>query len=162
MMKVNALFIGLVCCLALQANAQNEFAPIGAEWYYMEIKRPYPNTFKYNNVQYVSEKDTIVQGKTCRLIRGSYYRNGEPFYHEVIYEKNGIVYYYFNEQFRKIFDFTVQERDTVAFEFKSNKKHSFDLDTSIIVLCIVNGISINTIDDVKIKTFNKTIKFIKD
>jgi len=158
--KLSVLFV-IICTFATQNNytySQTEFAPIGAQWYYKDIDAILPGVFKYSGIQFTSEKDSIVEGKICRIIRGNYLKNGAIPYYEIIYEENGIVYYYFNNQFRKIYDFTVQEGDTIDFEFKSNMRNSRYLDTSIIVPCIVEKISIDTIDNIAIKTFHTRVQ----
>ena len=158
--KLSVLFV-IICTFATQNNytySQTEFAPIGAQWNYKDIESVLPGIFKYSGIQFTSEKDTVVQGKTCRIIRGNYFTNSNLRYYEIMYEENGIVYYYLNNQFRKIYDFTAQVGDTIDFEFKSNMVNSFYLDTSIIVPCIIEEISIDTINNIAVKTFHTRVQ----
>ncbi len=88
-------------------HSQVEMFPIGAEWHYEigDIQPPYGN---YHHS--IVEKDTIVAGKTGRLVVAD---NGNK---EIVYEDSGRVYYFFKDKFRKIYDFNVKEGDTVEFE----------------------------------------------
>ena len=151
--KLTVLFV-IICTFATQNNytyCQAKFAPIGAQWYYKYIEKTQSGVLKYYNIQFTSEKDTIIEGKTCRIIRGNYLKSGGIPYSEIIYEENGIVYYYFNNQFRKIFDFTVEEGDTVEFEFKGHSNYSSVFDTTSIVQCLIEKIELITIDDIVLK-----------
>ncbi|MFZ5939848.1 MAG: T9SS type A sorting domain-containing protein [Bacteroidota bacterium] len=87
--------------------AQNEWAPIGAVWYYDR------NTdYEFGYVRIESVKDSLVQEKTCRIlyVRKSTYRtpgvyettNLEP----VITRQEGSKVYYFQDgQFHLLYDF---------------------------------------------------------
>lgn len=90
--------------------SQHEWAPIGATWYY---NNPGPNgESNYSYTKYTCEKDTIVNDKICRLISSNAHK-------EVMWEENGVVYYWYDEKFRPIYNYTANVGDEVCFEFKA-------------------------------------------
>ncbi len=107
------LLLTITVCFFLAVNsssAQTEYAPIGTEWYFSEpIESSGISDHDYQ--KYVSEKDTVVAGRNCRLITNRFY---PP---EIIYQENGSVYYYYMDDFRKIFDFAANVGDTIDFEY---------------------------------------------
>ena len=135
--------------LYLTVNAQIEFAPIGAEWYY--IDGTYDNSF---TVRFFVEKDTVVNGKTCRLICGEQNK-------EIVYDENGCVYYYFNNKFRKIYDFNVNEGDVVEFEFKASFSGDLIIDTAITVPCRVEKITAKNVNGIELKEIHTSIDLAK-
>jgi len=122
------------------AYSQIEWFPIGAKWYYHSVINDYGGI--YLDLLTV-EKDTIVDGKTCRLIRG---KNTE----DIVYEEDGRVYYHFNDKFRKIYDFNVNEGDIVEFEFKTKNEVTY-LDTTIVLPMQIESISTRIIDGVELR-----------
>ena len=126
------LFTFMVCTFLFPcAYSQTEWFPVGAEWYYDWGDT---NWGSYVRWHYFVEKDTVVDGQACRMIRSEskerityaengglkhYWVNGEPDGDEIVYEENGRVYYYFDGKFRKIFDFSVNVGDSVDFELRN-------------------------------------------
>jgi hypothetical protein len=151
MVMKKIIFFLITGLFALQINciySQTEFAPIGAEWYYSEPNAGYTSDSDYDYQKYISEKDTIIDGKTCRLITNRFYPA------EIIYEENGSIYYYYLNDFRKIFDFTLNIGDTIDFEFKCNTLKSMILgDTVVLLQCVVESITTETIAEKEIRTF---------
>src|SRR5574344_1424713 len=158
MKKIITLFY-IISFVAI-ANAQIEFAPVGAEWNYSHKDTLSGYTYKYQNMNYISEKDTMVLGNNCKLINGgglielSGYPPTSVHFSEIIYQDNSTIYYYFQEQFRKIFDFSLELGDSIDIEFKTNKVNSFNYDSTIVIRCIVDGITLDTINGSEIKTFS--------
>jgi hypothetical protein len=144
-MKKYKLYIifTILLFLPLSVYSQMEWFPIGAEWRYES-----GSTLSLNpvfNHHYIVEKDTVVEGKICRLIRGMNVKH-------VVYEENGCVYYYFNNKFRKIYDFTVNVGDIVDLEFKAAHIPFFrELDTTLIVSCNVEKVTTKFIDGIELK-----------
>ncbi len=72
-MKRNLLLAAVLCCLCLPAivSAQNTFAPVGAQWWYGGSLFDYSFWDDYS-IKWVdhmeSVKDTVVAGKSCRLL----------------------------------------------------------------------------------------------
>ena len=114
-----ALFACLNICFAWQVNAQTEFAPVGAEWHYTFTVGGESSTNHFNRV--ICEKDTIIEGNNCRVLR-QYYDNSDIANEKyVIMQEQGKVYYYYQEQFNLLFDFNAEIGDTIEFTFKYQK-----------------------------------------
>jgi hypothetical protein len=111
-MKIKIPFICCVCCFVLQANAQTEFAPIGAEWYYT-YEMGYNSKNYFNHV--ISEKDTVVDGNSCRILRQYYEDTNIVNKKYIIKQEQGKVYYYYQNQFHLWFDFDAKVNDTIEF-----------------------------------------------
>ena len=129
-----------------------DWFPMGAEWRYANC----PDVFFFTVV-----KDTLVAGRRCRLIEGRRRRGSidEKISEEIVYEKNGKVYYYFKNKFRKIFDCDVKFGDVVDFEFKTSDVINDDdvidnLNTTIVLPCRIEKIEIKMIDGVLLKEFS--------
>ncbi|RFC53112.1 T9SS type A sorting domain-containing protein [Brumimicrobium aurantiacum] len=105
-MKQFALLMSMLISLGL--NAQN-WAPVGAEWYYSEIPVQQEGvTFSKIEV----EKDTIVNGQQCSKIIGNFQCpwSGPQF----TYESNDTIYFYNSEvdTFQFLFDIGASPGDT--------------------------------------------------
>jgi hypothetical protein len=125
-------------------NTFSTWFPIAAEWHYE------CDTDELNPTTYTVEKDTVVEGRVCRIIRGE---NGKSC--DIVYEEKGCIYYYFNDAFRKIYDINVKEGDTVDFELK--KVHIESVTTSVMPFR-VNKVLSRVIDGVELKeVFAKSI-----
>ena len=113
-MKTKLFLLCLMYYFICQVKAQTEFAPMGAEWYYTYTFGCCPENH-FNHI--LSEKDTIVEENSCRVIR-QYYDNSKiasEIY--IIKQEQGKVYYYYQDQFNLLFDFDAQVNDTVKFTF---------------------------------------------
>ena len=139
-LKFTIFFVTLMVRSAT-AHSQTEWFPIGAKWCYEHwIEAVGPKTRDLFTV----EKDTLVDGKTCRIIRGETCN-------DIVFEENSRVYYYFNGKFRKIYDFNVNVGDVVEFEFKTSSASSSILDTTIILPMQIESISTRIIDGVELR-----------
>jgi len=134
-MKKLIFFTCLTFCFVWQANAQIEFAPLGAKWYY----------YCY---QYTAEKDTVVNGKNCRMINHSKYSH----LNDIVYEEEGKVYYLFNGVFRKVFDFNVEIGDNVQLELMYITPLQYLIDTVITYNCFVDEVSYENIGNLQLKS----------
>ncbi len=128
MRQILAIILLATCSLA---HAQLEFAPIGAEWFYSVGLNDNPYAGYHH---YVSTKDTLVNGKTARVITS----NRDTI---ITHEDNGRVYYLFNDKFRLIYDFSAKVGDTLVFEFMAPKPESYIYDTTYYVAFEVERIS---------------------
>lgn len=114
-----AVFVLLLLAAAGAAKAQtHEFAPVGAEWYYGI------NQFSIEGyTQIKSVSDTIINGVTCKKIEKrcflfDHLDGVEKEFvkgHEYISQIGDSVMIYRFGQFYKLYDFTVEIGDTVAF-----------------------------------------------
>ena len=147
-MRTKLFFSCIVFCFAWQANAQTEFAPIGAEWYYTY-------TFGYSPEEHfnrvISEKDTIVEENNCRVLR-QYYDNSNVANEEyIIKQEQGKVYYYYQDKFNLLFDFDAKVNDIVEFSFmgkayffdRDRNPPFYDIDTVFSVRSVVENITTN-------------------
>ena len=93
----------------------NNFAPIGARWYYDDYVNSCPT---YPNCGYFiveSIKDTLVLGQECRLLQETYFTPyiEIPDTSYIVYEDSGIVYLFNNGQFHTLYDFNADVEDTI-------------------------------------------------
>lgn len=129
--------------------AQQDFAPVGAKWYYNYWIGMSPPDAEY--LKYESVKDTIISGKNCKKIEIIHYKyNGDStlFGNEYMYNDSGKVYYYCNNQFYLIYDFTAVTGDTFAIGYR-------EIDNCIpqTVDVIVDSIDIIIVSGVPLKKF---------
>ena len=118
-MRTKLFFACITFCFVLQANAQTEFAPVGAEWYYNCCAN---GNIAYSHLNYiVSEKDSIIEENNCRVLK-QYYDNSnivsEKF---IIKQEQGKVYYYHQDKFNLLFDYNAEINNIVEFTFKYQK-----------------------------------------
>jgi hypothetical protein len=98
------------------AYSQTEFAPIGSEWHYTYT--PYGAYSPQDHFNYiVSEKDTIVEGQNCRILRRFYDGTGVINETYIIKQEQGKIFFYYQNKFHLLMDFEAQIGDTVRFTF---------------------------------------------
>jgi hypothetical protein len=127
-------------------NAQNQWAPIGAEWYYSFIGMWDNPPDRYT--RYISDRDTLIEDKVCRII--------QPGNH-IMHMEDNKVYYYFNDAFRLIYNFDADVGDTVSFDFKSFNDHSGDIDTTYAVECIVYKIDTIIVNGMNLRRYRTSV-----
>jgi len=138
--------------------AQTEFAPVGAEWFYT-----YDFGYCSNHLNRIfSEKDTIVDGNNCRLLKQYYDNSNSASEKYIMKQEQGKVYYYYKGIFNLLYDYGAEINDTINFSLMG-KKYFFDnnqnppfweIDTVFSVRCIVESISI---DAQNLRTFTTRI-----
>ena len=135
------------------------FAPIGAEWYYTYTFDYCPENH-FNHI--ISEKDTIVKGNSCRLLR-LYYDNSTTASEKYIFkQEQGKIYYYYQDRFNLLFDFDAKINDTIQFTFmgvkyffdSSQNPPFYSKDTVFSVRSVVESITTNAQN---LKTFTTEI-----
>lgn len=148
----------IISCLFINTGlmAQYEWAPIGAEWYYCIPERS-SNDPRYSYEKYIATVDTLIQGKTCRIVKSDF--NTEYFYQD-----GYKVYYWYKDTFNLIYDFGASLNDTIIFGFKSGSQVSIMtgeviIDTVIDVECIVYNIDTLHIDNSSLREIR--LKVIK-
>ena len=110
------LFCFLLICT--YAGAQ-DFAPIGARWFYdSSLEGTTPIYGAYRSYEVV--KDTLINGRTCRLISQKLHsRNGVVHLTDVyVYQANDTAFYYHAglQRFSALYIFTAQMGDTLTFD----------------------------------------------
>lgn len=124
-MKKGQYIFWIVSLLISTSSYGQDFAPIGAKWYYSE---GFAFSGDENFMQIVSEKDTVIHGKSCRkLIKiRDLYCTKRPLI-EFVYFENGVVYLFddWANEFQILYDFnsiknsswTIKLNDTDIGEF---------------------------------------------
>ena len=94
-------------CLLMTSGifAQYEFAPIGAQWIQNASIDEYDGTFLEDYFIITSEKDTLIDSLSFRKV-GDY----------LFYQEEKLVYYWWEDSLRLIYDYGVAVGDTVVFE----------------------------------------------
>jgi hypothetical protein len=118
-----------------------DFAPIGAEWYYGE---GYAFSGDKNYIKFTVVKDTVINGKSCRKItkRHKVECNLRDFT-EYMYSSNDSVFYYdttFNN-FQTLYVFDAQPSDSWVLEYTDEDD---ELDSLITTVDSVSNIQINS------------------
>jgi hypothetical protein len=101
--------------ISFYANAQTDFAPINAKWYYSYYK-DLENLKPVEYFTYESVKDTFVNGKYCRKLDIWYYtlqKDSVYWGFDLIYSDSGRVYYFYKNKFLLLYDFNVKVGDTL-------------------------------------------------
>ena len=104
------LVLMLLACssslLQLQAQEYQEFAPIGAKWWYSSESGSFGTRFL---VTAESVKDTLIEGKLCRMLNfktvHNYYDNIPPDKSFFFYQEGGKIYHYINNDFYLQYNF---------------------------------------------------------
>lgn len=118
-----------VPCDYIYPERKNEFAPIGAKWYFN-----YPNSTSNDYVVFESKKDTTIQGKDSREI-DVWLNNSKLVCKEYVYQ-NGDSIFYYNRNYNSFFllyNFSAKAGDTITVhsaKFKATKAF-FSHDDSI-------------------------------
>ena len=103
-------FISFFVLQTLVMCAQ-DFAPIGAKWYY---SRPYVDENNFEFVIFEPVKDTVINNKNCREIDITNSTNlGSISSKEYIYQNGGSVFYYNSGSFFLLYNFSANEGDTI-------------------------------------------------
>ena len=127
---ISSLFVS-----AQETESKNDWAPLGAEWFYSSTMTIYDFS------KYTSERDTIIEEKQCTVI------TNEGEITEIMYQENGKVYYRFNEKFNLIYDFSADIGDKISFVFKglssANTISTYQIDYIVthIENSVINGAS---------------------
>lgn len=121
---------------------EQDFAPIGTEWYYTEGIALEPIT---SYLKITSVKDTILSGKRCRVLQkqGNPGCNGRPDT-EYLYEENSILYFWeeaFN-RFQVLYDFNKKVNEFWTIEV-NNYRSDNRIDTTKVVVDSISSITIN-------------------
>lgn len=113
--RVTTFLIILNVTLSLFAQTNN-FAPIGATWYYDDYLNECPTFPDCGYYKMESVGDTLIVGKNCRVLNETYF---VPYYdipdtQYIIYEDLGIVYLYDEGAFHELYNFNADAGDTIT------------------------------------------------
>ena len=133
-MKKCSLFALILTVLFFKSEAQNTFAPIGAEWWYDADSYDYTPiilpgiTQQYYWTDHAKVTgDTVINGTTCNKIEVSRMQSQSPKPDSIylaqqktyyVYDNTDTVFIYsgYASQFRPLFIFNLQEHDTVCMQ----------------------------------------------
>ena len=136
--------ISLIC---LYTKAQKEWAPVGAKWYY--------SVNQTNNIcSYIeSVGDTIIEGKTCKILDIEYCNYTFPRTRQYICQQGDSVFYYNKQDFFLLYDFSAKVGDTITvFENEFNCGFPFNLNPeSDSCTCNCLKYSITDIDSITVE-----------
>ena len=147
MKKIVLIVIMIISAITFYGQS---FAPIGTEWHYDE---QFAFSGDIDFIKFTSEKDTIIQGKTCKKItkRHKLYCLGRPDT-EFLYTSNDTVYFFdtaFNE-FQNLYVFSAAPNDSWTIKIKDEAQ---EIDT---ITINVNSISTIQINEQNLKVLNVT------
>ena len=127
--------------------SQNQWASIGTKWYYCRPYLPLSNPF-YDFELYKVIKDTIVLGKSCKLIKSDSTT-------EIQYRDGGKVYYWFLNKFNLIYNDSAKIGDTIYFDIKtlSPYRRNYYFDTTIKVKTVLEKIETKSISSYTFRYF---------
>jgi hypothetical protein len=149
-MNMKKHFLILILFLAVFKLSAQDFAPVGAKWYYNEM---FAFSGDIDYIKYTSEKDTLIHGKICRKIikRHDLFCNGRP-EAEFLFSRNDTVFFLdtlFNE-FQILYDFNAQAKNSWIIKIKDVTQ---DVDT----ICVtVDSVSIKQINGLDLKVMSVT------
>jgi hypothetical protein len=141
----------LFCIAFLQPTKSNkDFITKSSQWVYT-LPDSYGNPLAgYNVYKYI--KDTIIQENNCKFIECD-----NPDLNVIVYENNQNVYYYQDERFKLLYDFSVNKNDTVfldirAVSFRIIDEQVIPLDTTLSVESIVTEVdSVQFLDSIYLR-----------
>lgn len=141
--------IFLILFIPVLAQSQSWF-PIGATWYYNYQEQL---TFPANGyTKYKVMKDTVVDSKPSKFITIETVRyNGNPLPVSslIVREENSKVYYYNNNTFQLMYDFTLNVGDTLAIDISSSFCDS------------VSPLIVDSIKNINISGTNLRVQYVK-
>ena len=110
-----------------------EFAPLGAEWYYeetLDITGGYFGGYEKD----VVTKDTLIEGKLCKVVERTYYSNTDTIIKPRIFfhQDSDKIYTYFNEKFNLYFDYNWKVGDYVRINRWNDQNESASAQVSYI------------------------------
>ncbi len=124
-MKFKIIFVSIILCISGVINAQNWF-PNGAKWHVEKFcVGPQGSCGFY---AFLVQKDTTFLGKHARIINcyditdnGTQYDTTlVDLAKTIVYEDSNKVYFYENNQFRLLYDFSLNVADTLKFQVPTN------------------------------------------
>jgi hypothetical protein len=145
------LLIISIALAAINNNQAQNFAPIGAKWYYTQ---PSINSSEVTYTWFESIKDTIIMGQSCRKIIGEV---GCSWKADFVFDRNDSVFYYNSVlgEFCLLYNFNANQGDEWVV------LHAWDLgngmvDSSTIIVDSVKVMSVDNVDLKVLYTRHKT------
>lgn len=148
-MKLPLILVSLFILIHQQAFSQtNNFAPIGATWYYSDIYDiDYDDTLDitgYNKVESIA--DTTIGGINCRELKFSFVNPTGGLESELmhyVYENNEKVYFLIGDKFKLVYDFS--GADWFAHDVYYNFGDSTLIEVDSVTMELYDGVLLKTI-----------------
>lgn len=148
-MKLPLILVSLVFLMHQQAFSQtNNFAPIGATWYYSDIYDiDYDDTLYitgYNKVESIA--DTNIGGINSRELKFSFVNPTGGLESEIkyyVYENNEKVYFLIGDKFKLVYDFS--GADWFAHDVYYNSGDSTLIEVDSVTMDLYDGVLLKTI-----------------
>jgi len=145
-MKYLTGFFLIYIVLFTNALAQREWAPIGAYWYYTwgDVWGPPVEYLRMESI-----KDTIVAEKNCRLLRSIItHDNGiddkvrqTHFEDIIIYQEEYKVFRWVEDQFRILYDFSLEQGDTLQVYIPVNERWLYNSRQDSIAYFVIDSVT---------------------
>jgi len=132
----------------MEIYAQQEFAPIGAVWYFDKVEDWNPPDEGY--VKFISTKDTTINNLSARIIHQMYYTSrgdSVDWGNEYIHQSGDTIFYLVDGVFKVLYNFSEEKGDTM--EFYSDEYNPCNDEKSGSVL--IDSIYTQTINNVELK-----------
>lgn len=122
-------FLSLLSICSLKLSAQMEWAPVGAKWHY-ELPYNYGNAETYLKIESIG--DTVINGISCKILEQVCVRDPYLNREYYTYKSNDIVWVYDGDEFRVLYDFTVQPQGEWT-AYGPSLYHTCDTVTNLVV-----------------------------
>lgn len=120
---VGFLILSLTFVMPTQVESQpigdEEFAPLGAKWWY----RTYASNCNNNNYFTIeSKRDTLIDDRLLRILEIDWNDRPDKFSTIVIHSHEEKVYFYEDEEFKLLYDFSLLPGDTLWHHIPKNRR----------------------------------------
>lgn len=122
---IGFLIFSLTFVMPTQVESQpigdEEFAPLGAKWWYKTFA---PNCAAHENNFFTVEakRDTLVNDRLSRVLEIDWNDRPEKFSTLVVHSHEGKVYFYEDEEFKLLYDFSLLPGDTLWHHIPKNRR----------------------------------------
>lgn len=137
--SISPLLTWILLAMCVQAQAQQPWGLPSSVWHYNDppfVGNPYSAFYLW---EYLG--DTVVADMPCSII-------GNDDHEEYMYEQDGKVYYWLLGEFRKVYDFTAEQGDTIQLTYPVvlfNEDYTEVTDTVLNVRAVVEAVGSNTV-----------------
>jgi hypothetical protein len=140
------LFISISIWCVININAQQEFAPIGAVWYFDKVEDWNPPDEGY--VKFTSMKDTSINSLSARVIHEMYYTSkgdSVDWGNEYIHQSGDTIFYLVEGEFKLLYDYSLTEGDTMQF-YSNQYNPCIDTASGSVLIDSISSLTINNIE----------------
>ncbi len=103
----------ILLMLTICAFSQQEFAPVGAEWYYSQVVSYNPPQANY--VKHVSVKDSAINDKPVKVIQKTKFTREDTvdLGFEYLHQNGDTIFYWKNGKFHELYNFSLYKGDSM-------------------------------------------------